>query len=534
MLFEKIHINAFFKTKEFKLFLTIWLVYIFYIEMYGYSCMANSNSALTASIVNEGRFEVDTYYRSSCDVAFYNGHYYSGLAPGISFIGAPFYAAGKGLFYFFPDQHIDFFYEKLERYGETLPVDFYRNKKIISNYFPYLSKRQVLEHLVISTFILPVFTTTLFSAISAVLLYMLLKYFTNKSKLRIMITLLYAFGTLVFPWATGFFQRPIAIALGFAAFMLLFRLKHHKLKKFKSTLFFAGLLAGISVWFDYYNMLFAGLLFLYLLTFSFKIKSKSKKINHDFLKYINLKNFDWTKLISYSLGAAIPVILLLLYHYAAFENPFSTSYSYRVAVDYDILPVSQLKLPSIKSLPSFFEFFMYSPIIILALYGLYKATLKKDEHYHEAIGVAIFFILTFIYASALGILYPEYSPSSHNRYMQPIVPYLMIFLSYIFTSNGMQKNKKSNIKNLVIIIGLISLFLNWTFAQFGGHGSLTEFNLEKLDKVMRLLTEGPSSSFLSTLASVFGGNSLIFNIIGLAILASVIFLIWKPYLSKNY
>ncbi|MEK6949930.1 MAG: hypothetical protein AABX34_06920, partial [Nanoarchaeota archaeon] len=122
----------------------------------------------------------------------------------------------------------------------------------------------------------------------------------------------------------------------------------------------------------------------------------------------------------------------------------------------------------------------------------------------------------------------------HKRYMQPTVPYLMIFLSYIFTSNGVQKNKKSNIKNLVIIIGLISLFLNWTFAQFGGHGSLTEFNLEKLDKVMRLLTEGPSSSFLSTLASVFGGNSLIFNIIGLAILASVIFLIWKPYLSKNY
>jgi len=80
-----------FKTREFKIFLTAWIVYIFYLQMFGSGCMANSQSALTAAIANEGRFQIDTYHRVSCHISYYEGHYYSGQPPGISFITAPIY-----------------------------------------------------------------------------------------------------------------------------------------------------------------------------------------------------------------------------------------------------------------------------------------------------------------------------------------------------------------------------------------------------------------------------------------------------------
>ena len=486
--------------------------------MFYSSSMSNSNSALAASIVNEGRFEIDTYHRTTVDVALYNGHYYSGMNPGISFISVPFYAAGKAIFYLFPDKYVDFFYEKIDAYGESLPVDFYGNKKKISNYLPDLNKKQALEHIFISTFILPTFTTTLFSALSALFLYLILKKFTNNEKIRMLITLLYAFGTLIFPLSTEFFQRPIAVAFTFAAFFILFKIKHKEIRQTHTALFAAGLLAGLSVWFDYYHIIAAGLLFIYLLTFNIKYK-----------------NFNLSALLEYIIAVLISVLLILLYNYVAFDNPFSTPYSYRIIVDYHISGLSQIQLPSIQTIIRLFEFFLYSPIVLFALYGLYKAISKKDDYYHEALGVGIFFILTFIYATFLAITYLPYSPSSHKRYMLPIVPYLMIFLSYAITNKRIL-NKKSKIKGIVLIIGIISVFFNWTAAQYGGHQALTQYDLDenKFLAGLKFFQNGPSSAFLRTLGGIFSVNVLLLNLIGLVALFLIILLIWRPYFRRRH
>jgi len=229
--------SNFFRSKEFKLFLTVWIIYIFYMQMLGASTMANSQSALTASIVNEGRFEIDTYHRvAGGGKAFYDGHYYSGQSPGISFISVPLYILSKPIFNLLPERLIDSLFEKLENYGESLPIDLNGNKRIPSNYLPDLNKRQILEYLIISGFILPVFTTSLFTALTVLLLFLLLKNITGNEKLRLMITLFYAFGTLAFPLATGFLERPIAISFIFAAFIILFKIRHKNLKSKGSTI----------------------------------------------------------------------------------------------------------------------------------------------------------------------------------------------------------------------------------------------------------------------------------------------------------
>lgn len=523
------------KSKEFKIFITVWLVYIFYLQMYGSSCMANSQSALAAAIVNERRFEVDTYKNVSCDLAFYNGHYYSGMAPGVSFISVPLYILSKPMLYILPQEATDFLFERLENYGNTLPSDFWGNKKILSNYFSGLGKRQILEYVIISGFVLPIFTTALISAISAVLLYMLLKRFTGDDRLRLLITFFYAFGTITFPISTEFFQRPIAAALMFAAFFILFKLRHKELEPRGSALFGAGVLAGLSALFDYFYLFAAPLLFLYMLYPYADGPIKAKNIWK--WPIFGLDKKKLLLLLKFSIGASIPILLLFMYQYAIFDNFFSTTYYHRA---YLIAEGTVQELYK-KSLPEkdttslgllvfhILELFLYSPILILALYGLYKALRKKDRYYTDAVSAAIFAAFTLIFILGLVLFFHSGIGPSIKRYMSPMILYLMLFLPYIFPRNMLPKKNKAAF--LFIFIGVISIFANWTSAQFGGHWALTHFNLKgsRFQIIEQFFENGPSSSFLNALAGVFGMNPLVLNIIGLLALIFILAVIWSPF-----
>jgi hypothetical protein len=518
---------AFLKTKEFKVFLTIWVVYIFYLQMFGSSCMANSQSSLTAAIVNEGKFEIDTYQKISCDIAFYKGHYYSGQAPGISFISVPIYMLSKPIFYILPQNLIDSSFKKLEKYGYKLPADYWGNKKVLSNYFVGLNKRQILEYIFISGFILPIFTTALFGAITALLLYMFLKRFTKNEKLRLVTTFLYAFGTILFPLSTEFFERPIAITLAFAAFFILFKIRNKELKPKGSTIFASGILIGISAWFDYFHLFVSGLLFLYLLSFCIKFNKP---------RTFNLNKPTIFLLLKFIAGVLIPALLLFSYFYIIFDNPLANSYTHRTVStsDASISGLLNIKPPSTHTLVSMLEFFTYSPIILIALYGVFKAILARDRYGHDAWYIAIFGIFVFIYATLLTLAYPDAIASSFKRHMTAIFPYTMLLLPYAILDDNKKTISKKIIK-ILVVVSIISVFFNWTAAQYGGHHALTQYNIDENRFItgVDFFQNGPSSDLLTTLAGVLIINSLLLNIIGLVILVLLIYLIWKPYLTKS-
>lgn len=536
----------FLETKEFKLFLTVWLVYSFYLQMFGSSSMANTQSALTAAIVNEGRFEIDKYHKAGGNGnAYYNGHYYSGQAPGISFISIPIYFIGKQFFTIIPKSAVDFLFERLEKYGQGLPADWEGNKKVLSSYFSDLSKRQIMEYVLISGFILPIFTTSLIVSLSVVLLYSMLKEFTTDKRLQLSIALLYAFGTLLFPLSTEYFERPIALSIMFFAFAILFRIKHKKISAAKSALFAAGILAGFAAWFDYFHAALIGILFIYLTPFFNLRKNKGGRLR--VYSGLGLKE-NWSRknmvsMASFALGALIPLILLGLYQYAAFGNPFTTSYTYRFIPETSetySLTVSGLQniaLPTPEVLFHMASFFLYSPILVIALYGLLKAILSKDDYFRESLVSLMVFLAAFLFSTLLMLSYYKdpaiFMQYSFKRYMKPVLPFIMIFIPYAFADRKL--SRKDPMVMLFIIFGIISVFLNWVSAQQGGNGYLGHFNLETktFPHVETFLKTGPSSSFLNVFSSIFGLNSLIVNLAGLALLALIIFLIWKNTMSKT-
>ncbi|MCL4486524.1 MAG: hypothetical protein M1570_00135 [Chloroflexi bacterium] len=82
---------------DIKLFLIVWLAYALYATPAG-GTLPNRYVDLVHSIVNEGRFEIDTYQANTTDSAFFNGHYYNGALPGPSFFALAPYLVFKGFY----------------------------------------------------------------------------------------------------------------------------------------------------------------------------------------------------------------------------------------------------------------------------------------------------------------------------------------------------------------------------------------------------------------------------------------------------
>lgn len=86
-----------------------------------------SQLALTRAIVDEGRLEIDSYYNETGDRAYYNGHYYTDKAPGLSFLALPVYATWKFIYYNIITSFINY------QEGEEYLTSMFGNESIIIN-----------------------------------------------------------------------------------------------------------------------------------------------------------------------------------------------------------------------------------------------------------------------------------------------------------------------------------------------------------------------------------------------------------------
>jgi len=78
-----------------RLGLCVWAVCAFFSNGYIGNPMSNSMVDLTVSLVEHHAVSIDSYAGNSGDVATRNGHFYSGLAPGASWLLLPPYLAAK-------------------------------------------------------------------------------------------------------------------------------------------------------------------------------------------------------------------------------------------------------------------------------------------------------------------------------------------------------------------------------------------------------------------------------------------------------
>ena len=182
-LLKKMKSNLFKKT-EFKIFFTIFIIYIFYAAGYGGNWGDTSILYETMAIADKGIFYTDDYLKEKeieigNDHAFYNGHFYSGFPPGATFLALPLYIISNPfLDFFIPDSLLGYSHLRLK--------------------------------IIVFNLIAIIFISVIFSALLSVLFYKILKYFYIGKRDRLIITFILAFATLVFVYSMEYHPRIIS------------------------------------------------------------------------------------------------------------------------------------------------------------------------------------------------------------------------------------------------------------------------------------------------------------------------------------
>ncbi|MFH0876157.1 MAG: glycosyltransferase family 39 protein [archaeon] len=476
---------GFVKKKEFKIFLTIWLIYIFFISGFGGNWLADSMLSESLSIVNDYTFVADNYVKEGCkeigcDYAFYEGHFYSGFAPGPTLLAVPLLFVFKPVFMLLPES--------------------------------FMGYTNVHLSLILANILATVFISSLLGALLAVLVYWFSKYFTKSKKIRLLTAFTFAFGTLFFVYSTEYASRVMASFFVFLAFYLLFRAKHSSVRN--RDLFLAGLFCGLSVFTEYTQAIVVVFVAIYLLTFL-----RDKRVLYFFL------------------GGFIIFLALISYHQFIFGGPFSTAYGTRMAhyaIDDLAYGVYGTAIPTSESLwgLSFSPekgLFIYVPVSILSLLG-FALVLKNRSHKYfiEMFIVALIVSGFFLYNASLG--HWRANCGFGPRYLIVIMPFLMLPMIFAL--------EKIKFRVAVLFAGL-SVFINFLPVLYGKTVLWQSFegmgcnnpNVLFGEYVPLLFQRGLTNYSLNLIKySVYDISVYLMNLIalgGLVILGLIIWFIWK-------
>ena len=423
---------------ELKLFLSIALVYFFFIHWIGWN--ENSRLNLTMAIVDKGTLQIDDYYNNTGDRAFFNGHYYSDKAPGLAFFTVPIYAFVKSIT---PDINLN---------GTTVhdPVDPAGGLIIDVNPGPRMFLTMIL-----STFI----ASSILAALTAVLIFRILKYFTPDQKLRLLVPIIYSFGTLAFPLALVFYSHTASTFFIFLSFYILFWMNQEKKLKLKFAAI-AGLSAGIAFLIEYTTFPFSIGILLVILTFK-------------------NKTFRNKSILIFVTSFIVAIIPLFFYNYLIFGNPLEFGYFHldlkqfdvgfinknfgknftvdtvlnasktEMLINFNLNPASLLYHLNVIIRVLFYPYrglLFYYPILILSLLGLLQMYKTRRLLF---ITITLPFLLT-LWLVSMPYFHWWGGAIFGPRQLLPIIPFLMIPLASL---------RKIPL-NLVIMLFLVSLTIN--------------------------------------------------------------------------
>lgn len=367
------------------IFITILVSYGYFIHFIGMeSWNVSSRLDLVYSLAEYGSFRIDSYHKNTGDKVHFDGHYYSDKAPGPSLAAVPAYLLLKLL-------GVDS--EKYMRYGLTL--------LIVG--FP--------------------------SALGAVLLYWITGIFKDITiRSRVMVTLIYALGTLAFPFATIFYGHQLAASLTISAFFIILMMKEGRWRESSLPLFLSGFLAGYAFISDYP----AGISMVLLAGYALVV----------------LKNK--IGIIAWLIGVSIPIAFILYYNYTCFGSPTVSSYSLHQTYSHSkgLLGITWPNPDALWGITfsSYRGIFYQSPVLLLSIPGFYLLSRCRENRAEFILSLMI--VLGFFFFNS-GYAYWDGVGSVGPRFLIPAIPFLIIPLA--------RSVKRWPIQ--VILLGILSIII---------------------------------------------------------------------------
>jgi hypothetical protein len=369
------------KNRCFLLFILCFVTYSFF--WHGGDHNQNSHFDQTRTLVEDNSLAINKYAFNSADTVVYGQNVYPNKAPGMTFLSYPAWM----------------FFSKL------LPV-FSEDKLLVENFVCYFTSLSTVA------FLSSLLTVFLFLYLSKIL----------SEEVSVLLCILYALGTLAFPYSTLFFSHQIAAALIFGSFYLSFLSRNISTEKKKNPSLLlvigSGFLSGYAFSTEYPSGIAAMMIGIYCVW-----------------------QVNWVRIgLSYLLGLFLGLIPFFTYNYLLFDRLIY--FPYQFYADEKVgafsqhaqgfLGVSFPKLENLSYLTIGFErgLLPINPIFILLPFAVVSIFLKKKYTKENVIALLIvssYFLFNMAYGS--GIVFAGGGACLGPRHIVVMLPFAIILLA---------------------------------------------------------------------------------------------------------
>ena len=281
----------------------------------------------------------------------------------------------------------------------------------------------------------------------AVFIYKSLVYFNKNNKYNILISLLSIFGTILFSYSIIFHANLVSTLFVFLTYYLIHINDDNDTPK---KYILAGLFSGISIIINYSTLPILLMIYIYLID----------------LKNIQVKKL-FKKVIFSFIGALLPILILLFYHYLAFGNPFSTSYSNLDPNIINDLQYQQQNGINGISYPKFSNIiqllflpyrglFFYMPLLLFSILGFITGIKQKNRNLKKMVYLLLLFFVTLLYNASY--VYWSGDWSFGPRHLIPSIPFLILLIPFAITNKN---------KIIFYLVSGLSLIINWLGTVIG-------------------------------------------------------------------
>ena len=319
------------------------------------------------------------------------------------------------------------------------------------------------------------------SALSAVVMFIVLTRLTSSVRAALILSLLYAFATPIL-YRTAQLNHNLLLAhFAFFAFVLLWRPWDDPASPKRPRYFLAGLLVGWTVVLDYSGAVAVIALAAYAGLRWWQLPS-AEKSPYDIIQFI--------------LGLALSAAVLLGYQWSSFGHPLYPAQRYMPETEFIDRGFSGFDWPSLDLLwrSAFglkFGLFSFAPLLVLALYipGWFSRNIRIVPG-REARFILLFTAGFFVFSAANQFGYVQFN--SGIRHMVPVVPFLFLLVSGVLLRLPLV---------LAVVFGIVTTYWSWSLAMYREVGD--GHPLGVIDAVGRVTLEGFRLPWLTTL-ELFG------------------------------
>ena len=427
---------------EIKLFLLLWLLYALYATPAG-GVQPNRYIDLTHSIVNEGRFEIDTYHDNTIDKVYVNGHYYIAALPGPSIWAVPIYVVFKQIYPLMPSSLL----------AQANSIQSFKQGELRER--PFYRQVDQIEFF-LSQFALTIFLVGALSAVAGAVFYSFARLLGAAPMVSLLTSIAYAWGTHAFFFSTTFFEQVLTGSLAILVFYFIHFFVASRRTRVRDW-FTLGCLAGLLLASEYFGAI---LIFFFFLYIAFHLRGSG--------------------ILFFCVGVVVPVLFFLLYNFIILGNPFdSPNFHLGEYFDFEKEGIAGMSYPRLeRAIGVLFGnsrgLFIFAPITLLGLAGIWVGLHSRQQR-----AIAAFCALVF----AAGLIYNAAfccwdTASFGPKYFVPVLPFLILPLALVDWTTG--------VKRWLFGATLgVSIFINWLGAQFGFAESVNQH-------IQELTTRGPT------------------------------------------